>query len=50
MVNYCNFTNKEVDCDEEVLLDNAEILISNDDKHQKGKLKAYETIVYIQNK
>ena len=50
LVIYCNFTDKEVDCDEKVLLDNAEILISNYDEHQKGKLKAYEAIVYIQNK
>lgn len=50
LVVYCNFTDKEVDCDEKVLLDNAEIFISNYDEHQKGKLKAYEAIVYIQNK
>ena len=50
LVVYCNFTDKEVVCDEEDLLDSAEILISNYDVHQKAKLKAYEAIVYIQNK
>lgn len=49
LVVYCNFTDQEVNCDEDVL-DCAEILISNYDEHQKGKLKAYEAIVYIQNK
>ena len=50
LVVYCNFSNQEVDCDESFVFDDAKVFITNNDKHQKGKLKAYEAIVYIQEK
>lgn len=47
MIVYCNFTDKEVSYDASILNDE-KILIQNYEKHQKGTLKPYESIVFYQ--
>ena len=47
MKNYCNFSNQEVGYDTSILNDE-KILIKNYEKHQKGTLKPYESIVFYQ--
>lgn len=42
----CNFTREEQDISEEMITGDAEILIGNYDEHVKGRLKAYEAVVY----
>ena len=44
---YCNFSNQEVGYDTSILNDE-KILIKNYEKHQKGTLKPYESIVFYQ--
>lgn len=44
---YCNFSNQEVGYDTSILNDE-KILIKNYEKHQKGILKPYESIVFYQ--
>ena len=47
MIVYCNFSNQEVVYDSSILNDE-KILIQNYEKHQKGTLKPYESIVFYQ--
>lgn len=47
MIVYCNFSNQEVGYDPSILNDE-KILIKNYEKHQKGILKPYESIVFYQ--
>ena len=47
MIVYCNFSNQEVGYDTSILNDE-KILIKNYEKHQKGTLKPYESIVFYQ--
>ena len=47
MIVYCNFSNQEVGYDPSILNDE-KILIKNYEKHQKGTLKPYESIVFYQ--
>lgn len=47
MIVYCNFSNQEVVYDASILNDE-KILIQNYEKHQKGTLKPYESIVFYQ--
>lgn len=47
MIVYCNFSNQEVGYDSSILNDE-KILIKNYEKHQKGTLKPYESIVFYQ--
>ena len=48
MIVYCNFSNQEVGYDTSIL-NGEKILIKNYEKHQKGTLKPYESIVFYQN-
>lgn len=47
MIVYCNFSNQDVVYDSSILNDE-KILIQNYEKHQKGTLKPYESIVFYQ--
>lgn len=47
MIVYCNFSNQEVGYDTSIL-NGEKILIKNYEKHQKGTLKPYESIVFYQ--
>ena len=49
MIVYCNFSNQEVGYDTSILNDE-KILIKNYEKHQKGTLKPYESIVFYQKR